>query len=129
MKAVTQEEGMGCGLACVAYILKIPYKKAKPMFKHPENSSTKGFMGYELKEVLNKKGLNYSSLKYKKGKIADGTIVFIERSKKYPYGHFLVKTKKGYMNPWINYPSISPAKSGFEKKLLGKIYWIVCPNA
>jgi len=55
----------------------------------------------------------------------NGAIVFVERSKKYPAGHYLIKTKKGWMNPWINFPNISSAKSGFQKVLPGKAQWII----
>ena len=42
-----------------------------------------------------------------------------------PAGHYLLKTKKGWMNPWINYPQIKPAKAGFQQKIPGKIQWII----
>jgi hypothetical protein len=46
-----------------------------------------------------------------------GTIVFSRFSQAYPQGHYLVRTKVGWMNPWINYPEIVPARSGITKKL------------
>ena len=57
-----------------------------------------------------------------------GTIVFIEKSKKYPAGHFLVKTaQSSWMNPWINFPLIKHPVSGFEKKLPGKPIYSIFP--
>jgi hypothetical protein len=131
MKAVTQEEPMGCGIACVAFLLKVPYKKAKSMFKHPEHSFTRGFYCGEITNVLNKGELNYSFSKINpdsKKMIRIGAIVFTARNKNYPGGHFLVKTKRGWMNPWINFPLISPAKSGFQSNLPGKIQWVIYPK-
>ena len=58
----------------------------------------------------------------------EGVIVFIERSKKYPAGHYVIKTKKGWMNSWINFPNIFPAESGFQKDLPGKAQWIIYPK-
>ena len=55
----------------------------------------------------------------------EGSIVFIAPSKKYPRGHYLARTKKGWMNPWVNFPRIMPAKAGFNRKLPGKAQWVI----
>lgn len=132
MKSVTQEEPMGCAIACIAFILKISYKQAKNLIRHPEHSFTRGFYCGEITNILNKKGLNYSFSKFKKEHKnimnIPGTIIFTERNKNYPGGHFLVRTKNSWMNPWINFPLITPAKSGFQKNLPGKEQWIIYPN-
>jgi hypothetical protein len=57
-----------------------------------------------------------------------GTIVYVEKSIKYPLGHYLVKTKQGvWMNPWKNFPSIAPAKSAFQKRLPGTPLYAIYP--
>lgn len=133
MESVTQEESRGCGIACLAFLLEIPYKKAKSMFKHPEYSFSRGFYCGEITNILNKAGLKYSSSKINprsKKKINKiGTIVFTERNKNYPDGHFLVKSKRGWMNPWINFPLITPAKSGFQSDLPGKVQLVIYSKA
>jgi hypothetical protein len=133
MKSVTQEEPMGCGIACVAMALNKSYKSAKRLFDNPEYALTRGYYCREIIKVLNQKRKNYDFLKVnEKNKSIlnkEGGIVFIERSKKYPAGHYLIKTKKGWMNPWINFPNISPGKSGFQKILPGKAQWIIYPFA
>ncbi|MFH1915958.1 MAG: hypothetical protein ABIJ21_01725 [Nanoarchaeota archaeon] len=75
--------------------------------------------------MLRKKGKQYTHQKYAREKIKPGTIVFIERNTTYPAGHYLLKTSRGWMNPWINYPKIKPAKAGFQQKIPGKILWII----
>lgn len=129
MKSTTQEEPMGCGIACVAATLKKSYISTKKLFDNPEYASTRGYYCRELVKVLNKKSNNYdfakASEKNKNLLYHNGTIVFVERSKKYPAGHYLIKTEKGWMNPWINFPNISPAKSGFQNILPGKAQWII----
>lgn len=129
MKSITQEELMGCGIACVAVALNKSYKSTKELFDNPKYASTKGYYCREIIKVLNKKfgNYNYSKVSEKNKSLLrqNGTIVFIERSKRYPSGHYLIKTKKGWMNPWINFPDISPAKSGFQKTLPGKTQWII----
>lgn len=122
----------GCAIACVAFLLKISYTKAKDIFEHPERSFTKGFYCREIVEALNKAGLNYSFSKYKKEyrKIMQqhGTIVFVGKNENYPMGHFLVRAKNNWMNSWINFPHINSAKSGFQKELPGKPQWIIYPR-
>ena len=122
MKSITQEEQMGCGIACVAIILNKSYRYTKNFFDNPEYSSSRGYYCREIVKVLNKRGKDYTfsriNEKNKHLLNKEGVIVFIERDKKYPFGHYLTKTKMGWMNPWINFPAISPAKSGFQKRSL-----------
>ena len=130
-KSITQEEPMGCGIACVALILNKSYKSAKNLFDNPEYSIKKGYFCRELVKVLNKNGVNYNFSKINEDNKyllnKEGVIAFLEKSQKYPSGHYLVKTKKGWMNPWINLPNINSAKSGFQKKLPGKVKWVIYP--
>ena len=128
MESITQEEPMGCGIACVAVILNKSYQSKRELFDNPEYASTRGYYCREMIKVLNKNFDNYTFSKASKNKDLlkkEGVIVFIERSRKYPAGHYLVKTKKGWMNPWINYPNIAPARSGFQIVLPGKAQWII----
>ena len=127
-KLTAQEHSMGCGVACVASLLGISYKKSLRLF-NKKYASTRGYYLKELALALSKKGLDYKYSKItdvtKKSLKIPGSIVFIRRSKKYPAGHYLLKTDKGWMNPWINYPKINPAKSGFQKKLPGEPQWVL----
>jgi len=129
MKSITQEEPMGCGIACVAIVLNKSYQSTKKLFDNQKYASTRGYYCREIIKTLNKKREVYTfskvNVKNKNLLKKEGIIVFIERSKKYPFGHYLTKTKKGWMNPWINFPNIAPAKSGFQKILPGKAQWII----
>ena len=129
MEKIAQQEPMGCGIACVASVTKKPYNIAKGLFEKPENAALKGYYCNDLIRALSKKGLNYEYSKVNSRNKAlaneEGSIVFIKRSKKYPEGHFLLKTSEGWMNPWINFPKITPAKAGFQKKLPGVAQWII----
>lgn len=127
-KLVAQEDPMGCGIACIASLLKITYDSAKRLFPK-DYSSTRGYYIKEISNALEKKGLvvKYGKFNNKTKEYAnkEGSIVFIKRSEKFPYGHYLLKTDKGWMNPWINYPKINPAKAGYEKNIPGEIQWII----
>lgn len=128
-RSVTQEEPLGCGIACVAYICEISYKTAKKKyFKNNNRAITLGYFCKDLVTALSKAGKSYSFMRVKKKPtFKNGTIVFISRSKRYPMGHYLVKTDYGWMNPWINFPDIKPARSCFSKKLPGKPVYMIFP--
>lgn len=129
MNAIKQEDFLGCAVACVAFILKIKYKNARELFKGGEKKAqTLGFYCKEIVEVLNRAGHNYQ-YKYIKPKARSkvckqGSIVFIKRSKKYIYGHYLVRSEKKWMDSWINLPDES-IKAGFRKRLPGKAIYAV----
>lgn len=129
MMAVVQEQGMGCAVACSASLLNISYKKALLLFKNRKGATSCGYSCKEISDALRKKGKRYAVVHLKKDNAyllkKNGTIVFIQRSKRYPEGHYLLKTKKGWMNPWINFPNISPAKAGYSKKLPEKVQRIL----
>lgn len=127
---VPQRHACGCAVACVAYILDISYDTALKLFAKPKKAIDQGFLCGEIISALKKGGQTYSyekvipSNKHLLGEPL--SIVFIARSKKYPIGHFLVKTKnQSWMNPWINFPYITPAEAGFEERLPGKAEWVV----
>jgi len=133
MKSVTQEHSSGCSVACVASVLGISYKQALKLFENPAYAGSRGYYCREIVRVLKKGGRDYSYafLKPKNKELAriPGSIVFIRKSARYPLGHYLARDEKGqWMDPWINYPEIKPAKSGFRKTLPGKASWVVYPE-
>ena len=128
MKAIVQEDLMGCGIACVACALNCSYGDAKRLF-NAKYADNRGYFCRDIVKALNKNRLRYSFSKVtenNKNKVNGiGTIVFIRRNKKYPQGHYLIKTRKGFMNSWINFPEITHASAGFQKRLPGKAEWII----
>lgn len=128
-KSVTQEDMMGCGIACVAFVLGKSYAFTKKLFDKPDKSALRGFLCSELVKGLKKGGRRYAYAKVgPKNKSLlnkSGTIVFLKRDKKFPSGHYIVRGENGWMNPWINFPCVIPAKSGFEKKIPGESQWII----
>ena len=81
-KLVPQEEGMGCGIACVASALGISYQEARQLSDRPEGSYTTGYNCKDLVKALNKKGRNYTFKKFKVEHTTlmekTGTIVFVK---------------------------------------------------
>jgi len=131
MKPVTQTHVAGCGVACVASLCGIPYKRAFTLFTKKTSGTTFGYYCKDIRNALKKRKLDYCwkkiSPKTRHLLEKEGVIVFIARSRKYPAGHYLLKTGRGWMNPWINFPDIAPARSGYQKTLPGKPQWIIFP--
>lgn len=124
---------MGCGAACVAFVAGKTYQQAVVILGQ-DKARTVGFQLNELVEALGHYGLNYH-FKYVKPKIKqsiyqNGAIVFIKRSARYPYGHYLIRYHGQWADPWINLvtdKSLVNAKSGYRKRLPGKPQWAILP--
>ena len=125
MEAVKQEDGLGCAVACVAFLLNIPYSEAVTLFADGKRRVREeaNFYCPEITQILNDAGFKYGwkKLSEKPEDIIynNYSIVFIERSPKYPYGHFLCRYDGKWMDPYINLPN-NNIEAGFRKELPGK---------
>ncbi|MBP9731869.1 MAG: hypothetical protein KBD29_00195 [Candidatus Magasanikbacteria bacterium] len=128
MKKIPQEALLGCAIACTASRVGLSYKTMKRYFdnaKYKEKSG--GFYNRDIVKALDKLGVNTTVLsmrRYGKKYFKTGTIVFVGYSAQFPAGHFLLKTKKGWMDSWINYLEL-PIRAGYRKKLPGTPEWII----
>ncbi|KKR77526.1 MAG: hypothetical protein UU22_C0042G0005 [Parcubacteria group bacterium GW2011_GWA2_40_8] len=130
MKLIKQENQMGCGIACAAVILNFSYKRTFKLFSLGKADFT-GFTCKEIVDALKRGGLDYS-YKYIKPRLKniiykEDTIVFIQRSNKYKHGHYLVRGRNIWMDPWINFPNAN-RRSGFRKRLPGKSIYVIFSN-
>ena len=129
-KPITQEDNFGCSIACVAFINGITYKTAKIKWFKSKNAKTLGYFCRDIVRAftLANKQYTYKYIK-RKLKFKENSIVFIERSKRYPTGHYLAKAKEGWMDPWINFdvrkPNVKKAKAGFRKRLSGRPIYVI----
>lgn len=137
MKLVRQRDPLGCAVACFAFTNHISYQQARKIFVSIKNID-EGYCCRDIVLAYHRIGkharFNYLKSTLKKKIYKNDTIVFIKRSALYPFGHFLVKADKGWMDPWINWPdcqNFKKAKAGFRKKLPGvPIYavWVISPD-
>ena len=132
-KSVTQEDSLGCGIACVAFVCNVSYKTAKKKyFKNLGDADKTGYFCKDIVKALSNadKMYNYKYIK-RKIRLKTNTIVFLKRSKRYPAGHYLVRTINRWMDPWINFnidkPNVKEANSGFRSRLPGKPIYVVFP--
>ncbi len=121
---------MGCAVACVAMRSGLSYRDAIALFQKKESAWTRGYYCREVVEALKRAGFLYTYAKYDSKKHApltnrEGTIVFIGAGKRYPSGHYLLKTAQGWMNPWANFPEMAPPKAAFEQKLIGRVTYLL----
>lgn len=133
MTPITQKHLYGCCAACVAFAVNKEYEEVIDLLAQ-EKANTKGFYCKDLVVALKNYGLSYryKHVKYNiRNKIKkEGVIVFIAKSQKYPYGHFLIRHGGRWVDPWINLvldPNISNARSGFRTRLPGKAKRIIYP--
>lgn len=133
MEPVKQEDGLGCAVACVAFVLKMPYSDALKLFSDGKRrvKEEANFYCPEIVNILNKKGLSYSWRKLQKRNLEvikkNLSIVFIKTSYKYLYGHFLCRYKDKWMDPWINLPE-KVIEAGFRDILPGEPTYAIIIN-
>lgn len=126
--AVQQRHPMGCAVACVAAVLGTSYNAALQLFTHPEHAWTQGFLCNEICAALKKGGKPYSygrAEKHKERLERVDSIVFTAPSDQYVVGHFLLRTATGWMNPWSNYPLMTPVRARVERVLPGRPRWVL----
>lgn len=120
-KPVRQEDPMGCGVACVAFLLGKSYQQTLKLF--PQGKKRAMTVGFTVKMV--RTALMSSKESYKQSYLwptirhliyQNGSIVYLKHSKKFPYGHYIARSNGIWMNPWINLPE-KPIKAGFQKRL------------
>lgn len=121
MRLVKQEDPFGCGVTCIAFILKINYHQALTLFKDGKIRAKEkpNFYCREMVMILNHSGLKYQ-YKYLKKRLLKkiyqpNTIVFIKRSKKYPFGHYLIRANRQWMDPLAGFRTKLPGKPIYEK--------------
>lgn len=132
LKPIPQEHAMGCGLACVAFLVGISYQRVVSLDDEPRRAWTRGYYCPELVELLSRLGRKYKwravTRRLRSIQIPNGSIVFVERSEEWPEGHYFVKVAENkYMNPWVNSPSIKSVRAGFQKKV-GVITHVITPQ-
>jgi hypothetical protein len=134
---IRQEDDFGCGLACIAYLKNMKYGDITSSNKVAlKKAQTSGYRGKFLADILNNLQRESES-KWKTkycGKttnpiIPNNSIVYISKNDKYQFGHYIVKTEFGFMNPFSNLLEVAgdsrKSKAAFEKEMFGKPVLII----
>ncbi|MDT3488359.1 hypothetical protein [Stenotrophomonas maltophilia] len=108
MELTKQEDEWGCAAACVASLLDIPYGEALERLLHHKNGSLeddpKGLDVHEIIWTLSDYDLWYIADWRRPSKFPVGSIVCIRGTGAYKDDHYLLRTEKGWMDPWHNIP-------------------------
>jgi len=127
---IRQENLAGCGLACVAFIVQKNYRALVPLIKQvPIDLDYKGMFCHDIIKLLDQFGIT-AKLRYIRSQTdpllsKELVIAYVKRTAKYTAGHYLVRYQGKWMDSWINYPEIIKVKSGFRKKLPGKVNYVI----
>ncbi|KAB7702100.1 hypothetical protein GBN33_03095 [Plesiomonas shigelloides] len=117
---VAQTDEWGCGVACVASFLGISYSTASELLRKHKNGKTvnqtpKGLELHHIALALQDYGYRVVADWKEPKKFVQGTIVCIAGEKPYDGHHYMLKTRNGWMDPWLNIGK-KPRKAGFRKK-------------
>ncbi len=137
-----QKDINGCGIACISNLLGKPYDWIKKDFEDRFYTIERGVKIFDVVSYLETHKLKYKSKFFnqnKKSKVdvgeADafskipGSITLIAKNKTYPIGHYLLRTKDGWVDPWYNFPSIDNVRAGMRKELPGNPWYVMYPIA
>ena len=131
MTPMQQEDLLGCGIACVAFILGKTYQQTLQLIPQGKTKVLRGFYCSELATLLTNEGHPYSfhhnKRSHKKSSFQLGTIVYIKKSNSLPAGHFLCLAQEGWMDSWINFPELK-VKAGWRDILPGEPQYYIEPS-
>lgn len=135
-----QKDLNGCGIACLANLLDIPYDKVKRDFETKFYSIEDGVRIFDIVNYLKTRNLYYKSKFFNQNKRhlssredvdkfskITGSITLIAKNEKYPIGHYLFRTKNGWVDPWLDFPIIDRVRAGIRKDLPGNPWYVLYP--
>ena len=134
-----QKDLNGCGIASLSNLLDKDYDVVKKDFEKKFYTIEKGIKVFDIVNYLKTKKIIYKSKffnqnkKYEFNKKEGGkyskipnSITLITQNKKYQIGHYLLRVKDGWIDPWYNLPNIN-IKAGVRKKLPGNPWYVLYP--
>ena len=132
-----QKDINGCGIACLANLLNKSYNWVKKDFENKFYTIEKGVKIFDIVRYLEIHGLIYKSKFFNRNKTnkkeanvfskINNSITLIVKSDKYPVGHYLLRTKNGWIDPWYDSPSIDNVKAGVREKLPDDPWYVLYP--
>jgi hypothetical protein len=135
-----QKDLNGCGIATLANLLHMDYDKVKKDFESKFYTIERGINIADMVRYLKTKDLDYKSKffnqnkKYEYNKAEgdkyskmENSITLIAKNKKYPVGHYLLRTKTGWIDPWFDFPSIDKVRAGIRKELPSNPWYVLYP--
>lgn len=133
-----QHDLNGCGIACLANLFDENYEDVRVDFEKNFYKINRGVKVFDLTKFLNSKDYKYSNKffnhnNYNRIEAMNyasilNSITLIRKNDKYPVGHYLLKVEDGWIDPWLNYPSIDNVHAGLRNELPGEPWYVVYPE-
>ena len=136
-----QKDLNGCGIACLSNLLNLDYDYVKKDFETKFYSIEKGIKIFDIVKYFKTLNLEYKSkffnqnkkyklniIEAKKYSEIEDSITLIAKNYKYPVGHYLLRIKNGWVDPWYNLPSIDNVKAGLRKELPNNPWYVLYPK-
>lgn len=134
-----QKDLNGCGIASLANLLGKDYEVIKKDFERKFYTIERGVKIFDIVNYLKTKRINYKSKFFNQNKKREfnkkegdryskiiGSITLIVKDRKYPVGHYLLRVKNGWVDPWYNLPNRN-IKAGLRKRLPGNPWYVLYP--
>lgn len=128
---ISQKDELGCAVACLAFLTNKSYQEVIDELNRPVVIK-RGVYCKEITSYLNKLGYkanyHYLNSKWRNKIYKHKTMVFIKRDRRYIFGHFLIRYKNMWIDPWINFQkdkNVKNSEAGFRKRLPGKPIYAV----
>jgi hypothetical protein len=135
-----QKDLNGCGIACIANLLNEDYSLIKKDFEQKFYTIENGIKIADMVRYLKTYNLNYKSKFFNQNKYdkftkkeadefakIENSITLICKSEKYPIGHYLLRQKDVWIDPWYDYPSIDNVKAGIRESLPDNPWYVLYP--
>ena len=140
MKKLQHQKDMnGCGIACLANLLEKDYDFVKKDFEKKFYKIDKGVNIADMVRYLQMYNLKYKSkffnqkdfekVKKEANKYSkiENSITLIAKSPKHKLGHYLLRTKNVWIDPWFNLPSIDNVHAHTRNKLPNNPWYVIYP--
>lgn len=102
---VEQQDDWGCGAACIASLLGIGYSEAKQLVEAVKGKAVgappRGLELWHIAIALRQRGVRVVA-DWDPPNIPNGSIVCIWGQGRYKDCHYMLRTPKGWMDPWYN---------------------------
>ncbi len=137
-----QKDFNGCGVACLAGLLGRSYDQVKRDFEKKFYTTEKVVLVHDIVKYLEFHDLEYRSKFFNRNKEnkavkkeaelfskIEGSITLIVKSQRYPLGHYLLRVKGGWVDPWYNMPRIDNVQAGLRRRLPDAPWYVIYPIA
>lgn len=135
MKYRHQHDLNGCGIACLANLLDTDYQIIKSEFELAFYKINRGVKVTDIVRYLATKNLKYKVTYINLKKLSEvqiqtfifqnNSIILLQRSDKYPIGHYLLRVETGWIDPWYNLPIIDNVYAQIRTELPGVPMYVI----